>query len=118
MLGDFNIVRFHSERYGGSLNFSQAILDFHDSILQADLYDLPFIGPLYTWTNKREDSSLIVRKLDRALMNDRWLDCFPQSTTVFCNPADFCTEEKECLRNYIDLATAEEAFLKQKSRIN
>lgn len=41
-----------------------------------------FHGPLYTWFNKR-DEGMILKKLDRVLMNDSWAQAYPQSYSVF-----------------------------------
>ena len=42
------------------------------------MLDHPYIGALYTWTNKREGSQFLARKLDRILVSPFWFDWFPQ----------------------------------------
>ena len=51
--GDFNVVRFPSER-SGIANFSSAMLRFSDFISKQSLFDLPLVGGNFTWSNSRE----------------------------------------------------------------
>ncbi|GKV19260.1 hypothetical protein SLEP1_g29545 [Rubroshorea leprosula] len=46
------------------------------------LTDLLAFGPLLTWTNKRE-VGLIARKLDRLMVNSKWLEIFPNTRAEF-----------------------------------
>lgn len=39
--------------------------------------DLNFIGNPFKWSNRRDNDSVIFQRIDRALGNDRWFDCFP-----------------------------------------
>lgn len=39
-------------------------------------------GPVYTWCNKREND-LIMKKLDRVLVNEEWLQAYSHSYSVF-----------------------------------
>jgi hypothetical protein len=47
-VGDFNVVRFPSERLGCN-NFSTAMLAFLDFIEEHNLVDLPLSGDNYSW---------------------------------------------------------------------
>uniref|UniRef100_A0A2N9IUI4 Reverse transcriptase domain-containing protein n=1 Tax=Fagus sylvatica TaxID=28930 RepID=A0A2N9IUI4_FAGSY len=67
--GDFNVVRFPSERVGYD-TFSPAMHDFLDFISVHGLVDLPLSGGNFTWTNNREVSSM--SRLDRFLFTS---DC-------------------------------------------
>ncbi|KAL5739338.1 hypothetical protein ACOSQ2_028518 [Xanthoceras sorbifolium] len=57
--------------------------DLHQCLLDIDLFDLPFKGSLYTWSNRRDSEQIIARKLDRVLVNDSWLATFPNSEADF-----------------------------------
>ncbi|XP_038992144.1 uncharacterized protein LOC120115525 [Hibiscus syriacus] len=46
------------------------------------LFDHPYVGPLYTWSNKQA-GNFLARKLDRALINARWLEDFPNFFVEF-----------------------------------
>lgn len=50
-------------------------------------------GPIYTWCNKR-DNDFILKKLDRASVNDGWLKAFPQAYSVF--EAEGCSDHLRC----------------------
>ncbi|XP_039007850.1 uncharacterized protein LOC120135690 [Hibiscus syriacus] len=45
--------------------------EFEDITQDLDLHDHPFIGPLFTWSNKKAETYL-ARKLDRVLINTNW----------------------------------------------
>ena len=39
--------------------------------------DIGYSGQHYTWCNQR---SRVWKRLDRAMVNDKWLECMPQTT--------------------------------------
>ncbi|XP_024006528.1 uncharacterized protein LOC112083036 [Eutrema salsugineum] len=84
VMGDFNEILSIDEHSGdgeGSVSAS-GMWDFQDLVREADLSDMGFHGPCFTWCNKREEG-LICKKLDRLLMNDHWLDNNSNSYCVF-----------------------------------
>lgn len=62
--------------------------------MEADLADLTYRGPKFTWTNKSK-SNLIAKKLDRVLVNDEWLSYLPTSFATFGEP-DFSDHAVGC----------------------
>lgn len=55
------------------------------------LYDIeavyhPSIGCIYTWSNKKEQRSYLVRKLDRVIGSMKWFASFGQATVDFLFP--------------------------------
>lgn len=60
--------------------------DLHQCFLDIDLFDPPFKGPLYTWSNRGDSEQIIARKLDRVLVNESWLATFPNSEADFTGP--------------------------------
>lgn len=48
--------------------------------------EMPFLGLLFTWSNKRGGMGNIKSKLDRVLINGSWLDAYPESETTFLAP--------------------------------
>uniref|UniRef100_A0A2N9G6G4 Endonuclease/exonuclease/phosphatase domain-containing protein n=1 Tax=Fagus sylvatica TaxID=28930 RepID=A0A2N9G6G4_FAGSY len=68
--GDFNVVRFPSEKVGSS-NFSPSMYDFSDFIASNGLIDIPLTGGDFTWSNNREVSSL--SQIDRFLYSADWV---------------------------------------------
>lgn len=49
-----------------------------DCIVQSELIELSFSGPLYTW-----DDGVIRSKLDRALVNCSFIEHFPNASVLF-----------------------------------
>ncbi|KAL0294292.1 UNVERIFIED_CONTAM: hypothetical protein Sradi_6894300 [Sesamum radiatum] len=85
-LGDFNIVIDESESRGGSAEVSYAMAEFREFILDAGLIHLPYTGCPFTWHNCSTGSRSLWRRLDRALVNDIWLDRWPQSSYLSALP--------------------------------
>lgn len=50
--------------------------DLHWSVVSA-LQDLGFVGPKFTWCNRRDDGNIIRARLDRALANEEWRGLYP-----------------------------------------
>uniref|UniRef100_A0A2N9EUU7 Reverse transcriptase domain-containing protein n=1 Tax=Fagus sylvatica TaxID=28930 RepID=A0A2N9EUU7_FAGSY len=68
--GDFNIVRYPSERVGAT-DFSPSMREFTDFIFSMGLLDLPMDGGNFTWSNARSKS-----RLDRFLCSPLLADHF------------------------------------------
>ncbi|XP_039019820.1 uncharacterized protein LOC120151429 [Hibiscus syriacus] len=83
--GDFNIFSSAQESYdfgGLGMYKNSDIDDFKECLVDLELQDHPYIGPLFTWSNKQENSFL-ARKLDRVLINPQWLFEFTDSAMEF-----------------------------------
>ena len=72
--GDFNVVRYPSER-SGIANFSSAMLRFSDFISEQSLIDLPLVWGNFTWFNSRE--VVASSKLDMFLLSTDCEEKFP-----------------------------------------
>ena len=69
MLGDFNEVLCNDDKFGGNhVNLNRA-LEFKDCLDECNMVDLGFVGPKFTWTNRRPISSLILERIDRFFAN-------------------------------------------------
>ncbi|KAL4384965.1 hypothetical protein GQ457_15G000650 [Hibiscus cannabinus] len=84
IFGDFNVMNCPQESsdYDGSQGVTGAMQDFLDCQESIDVVDHPFLGALFTWCNQREEAPLL-RKLDRFIVNQAWLDSFPVATVEF-----------------------------------
>jgi hypothetical protein len=71
--GDFNVVRFPSERMG-AVGFSPAMYDFSDFISDLGLIDIPLSGGNFTWSNNRDIVSM--SRIDRFLYTADWEEGF------------------------------------------
>jgi hypothetical protein len=73
--GDFNIVRFPSERSSDS-NYSTAMMEFSDFIAEQGLVDIPLVGGQFTWSNNQENE--IWSRIDHFLLSPSWEDQYPE----------------------------------------
>ncbi|KAI0519364.1 hypothetical protein KFK09_006808 [Dendrobium nobile] len=94
IIGDFNCCRFASEKLGGSDINQAALFDFNSMIFNNCLLDLQSIGCKFTWYNQRQDNPIHI-KLDRVLVNDSWLNSYPDSFCSFQSPS--CSDHSPIL---------------------
>ncbi|XP_039031706.1 uncharacterized protein LOC120166515 [Hibiscus syriacus] len=86
--GDFNfILKMEESSNPISSSTSSDVLEFHKCVEDLEIFDHQFIGPLYTWSNKQQNSFL-ARKLDRVLVNHCWSETFPSSEVEFQAPGE------------------------------
>ncbi|KAL2237740.1 UNVERIFIED_CONTAM: hypothetical protein Sindi_0965700 [Sesamum indicum] len=78
--GDFNAVRELNEVCGISGDIRMATEEFNAGILDAGLIPLPLQGEWLTWHNCSSSTRSLWKRLDRILINDRWLARFPTSS--------------------------------------
>ena len=79
IIGDFNVIASTQEKLGGrAYNISKS-LEFISIIEACGLVDMGYTGQDYTWCNHRKDGARIWKRLDRGMVNDKWLDMMPQS---------------------------------------
>ena len=64
--GDFNVIRFPNERFGGR-RINSAMREFLDFIFERGLMDLPLTGKVCTWSNSQSWS-----RIDRFLVSLGW----------------------------------------------
>ncbi|GAA0157176.1 hypothetical protein LIER_38412 [Lithospermum erythrorhizon] len=74
-MGDFNVVKGHSEQVGCKKLDHRAMVDFNDCLINSKLEDAGYIGTTFSWTNGR-----ISKRLDRVLHNQEYGELFPQIT--------------------------------------
>lgn len=84
IFGDFNEILDMEEHSNVQDNPSTTagMRDLQMTVNYCSLSDLTSHGPMFTWCNKRENG-LILKKLDRVMVNDAWLQAFPNSYNVF-----------------------------------
>lgn len=95
IFGDFNEktdVEDHSN-YKTSPFITMGMRDFQDVIRYCSLSAMTTHGPQFTWCNRQEDG-LICKKLDHVMVNDAWLQKYPQSHCTF--EARGCSDHLRC----------------------
>jgi hypothetical protein len=75
--GDFNVVRFPSERLGVS-DYSIVMEEFSKFIFMQSLMDLSLEGGQFSWSNNQEDQTW--SRIDRFLIYPEWEELFPKVT--------------------------------------
>ncbi|KAM1184636.1 hypothetical protein ACFX13_014331 [Malus domestica] len=71
----FNITRRCNETAGGSQRFTSVMEDFASCLFNTEFDNLNATGIFYSWSNKRDDSECILRKLDRVLGSKQFQVC-------------------------------------------
>lgn len=95
--GDFNQIMHYAEHSSSSVNhLTPDMIEMRDHLLELGLSDLRFQGCSHTWTNYNEESP-ITKKLDRALIIDKWISSFPHSVASFL-PQEF-SDHTPCIIN-------------------
>ena len=82
VLGDFNIVRYGEEKFGGDTSCPSYIDELNVCYYEAGLEDLKSSGNFLTWS-KGYGQGFIARKLDRALVNMEWMSRFTEAKACF-----------------------------------
>ena len=86
-LGDFNVTLSPEEVSDANFGWNTEIMDFNSTVNKCCLVDLRYNGEQFTWTNRRfGKNDFTQRKLDRALVNQTWIDHFSDSFAHFPAP--------------------------------
>ena len=72
--GDFNVVRFPTEKLNGD-RLTSSLRDFDSFIRECNLRDIPLSNARFTWSARRHYT--IASRLDRFLFSPPWEDVFP-----------------------------------------
>ncbi|XP_015159877.1 uncharacterized protein [Solanum tuberosum] len=81
-VGDYNVITSIDEKLGGVPYNMRKSLEFIALIEACGLMDLGFSGQKFTWSNNRGIHSRVWKRLDRAMVNDSWLEHMPQTTII------------------------------------
>ncbi|KAL0305368.1 UNVERIFIED_CONTAM: hypothetical protein Scaly_2987400 [Sesamum calycinum] len=87
VLGDFNAVIDDSEVNGRAADTTASMTEFRNCIMTTGLIHLPFTGCPYSWHNCSEGSRSLWKRLDRMLVNEAWLDKWPDSAYLVALPS-------------------------------
>ncbi|XP_021866146.1 uncharacterized protein [Spinacia oleracea] len=96
LIGDFNQLSSLEDKLGGS-SVIRGGERFNDWLIDTGIIEVPFSGPRFIWSNKREGRDLIMERLDRAYVSQSWFDEFPNGR-VFNEPI-VCSDHATILYN-------------------
>lgn len=86
VIGELNVV-LHEEEKNSRFPFrKQEAIIFNNLINTCVLIDLGFTGYTFIWNNHRSDRNNIEQRLDRALVNNKWIKKFPNSSIKHLGP--------------------------------
>ncbi|XP_077249405.1 uncharacterized protein LOC143888906 [Tasmannia lanceolata] len=83
---DFNVIRYLNEKFDGADLVRTDLEEFNNFIINCSLTDLKSLGQTLSWSNSSKSGDYKLRRLDRAIVNDDWLEHFPSSSANFNNP--------------------------------
>ncbi|KAA8537950.1 hypothetical protein F0562_027470 [Nyssa sinensis] len=86
LIRDFNDIRKPEEKIGSHHMDWAAIEDFNNYIREVGLEELITRGFYFTWNDKREDGQHIMSKIDRMLINEKWLQSFIETDGWYLAP--------------------------------
>ncbi|KAE8732331.1 hypothetical protein F3Y22_tig00002237pilonHSYRG01790 [Hibiscus syriacus] len=100
-------------------NLESVVEELQGCMDDLELQDHPFVGPLFTWSNKQEGSYL-ARKLDRILINSQWMHGFPISFADYKAPgvSDHCLGDGNAMQVLFNKLKRLKPILKELNRTN
>ncbi|XP_020243146.1 uncharacterized protein LOC109821366 [Asparagus officinalis] len=93
--GDFNAIISAEEKMGGAPISDADTEDFQNFISSSQLLHIKSIGCFYTWNNKQDANTRVWSRIDRILINDRWLHHYTSSQVEFLVP--MCSDHSPAL---------------------
>ncbi|XP_015162434.1 uncharacterized protein [Solanum tuberosum] len=79
-IGDFNVITSMEEKFGGIPYNMNKTFEFISVIEACGLIDLGYTGNPFTWCNQMAAQARVWKRLDRSMVNDKWLEVMPQTT--------------------------------------
>uniref|UniRef100_A0A7N0VD32 Endonuclease/exonuclease/phosphatase domain-containing protein n=1 Tax=Kalanchoe fedtschenkoi TaxID=63787 RepID=A0A7N0VD32_KALFE len=85
LLGDFNCLLNIQDKLGSNV-FLRDTIELSQFYNACNIFDVPYTGFRFTWSNKREELDRTLCKLDRVACNEAWIRSFPSSHAIFTAP--------------------------------
>lgn len=82
-MGDFNVALNIEDTSTGISGLPRCMLDFKECLKKIEVVDLNKSGIHYTWNQKPVQGGGILKKLDRIMVNDAFIQDFPSSHATF-----------------------------------
>ncbi|XP_057246771.1 uncharacterized protein LOC130589518 [Beta vulgaris subsp. vulgaris] len=89
--GDFNNVLHLNERIGSPVTLDE-VMEFRQCLRNCELQEQVNVGPFFTWSNKQEGCDRVFSRIDRVVVNEKWMEQYPNAETLFLpeNISDHC----------------------------
>ena len=80
--GDFNEPLSGEDKlWGRAMSVSRSLL-FKECLDKCNMIDIGFLGPRFTWTNRRDIQALIQERIDRVFVNPSWCLLYPEARVI------------------------------------
>ncbi|WOK96905.1 hypothetical protein Cni_G05613 [Canna indica] len=81
IIGDFNCINKQEDKKGGnSFKWGKSVSAYRDMCISAGLLDVNYKGSNFTWCNNRKENARVWARLDRALINWKWVSLFSENS--------------------------------------
>lgn len=80
LMSDFNMLLSSDDKLGGRHVAGPSRNLFRDFVDELELIDLGFIGPPFTWNNRRASGANVQERLDKGFANPSWKLAYPEAT--------------------------------------
>ncbi|XP_074346853.1 uncharacterized protein LOC141685660 [Apium graveolens] len=80
VIGDLNNILSHEDKRGGRRYPEWLLQGFNEAVMDCNLIDMDLIGYSFTWEKSKGTNSWVELRLDRALVNQQWLDIHKEAT--------------------------------------
>ncbi|XP_074277869.1 uncharacterized protein LOC141601480 [Silene latifolia] len=88
VLRDFNNVLHMDEKIGLPVKDTETI-PFQNTIDNCGLQDMKSTGSFFTWNNKQPSSTRVISRIDRVLINDEWVNKWPDHFAYYVPEGDY-----------------------------
>lgn len=83
ILGDFNVGLNIEDHSVGSTGINIGMREFRECVESLGIVDLNSSGLHYTWNQRQNANTGILKNLDKAMVNNSFLSIFPNSCACF-----------------------------------
>ncbi|XP_071695286.1 uncharacterized protein [Rutidosis leptorrhynchoides] len=83
ILGDFNVSLDIEESIASSSSCTLAMREFWECVKSINMADVNHSGFCYTWNQRPNSSSGILKKIDRVMVNDIFINSFTNAYVIF-----------------------------------
>lgn len=84
--GDFHAILSCEDRINGEPVAHFETRDFSDFLVDVGLTEIKSKGPFFSWSNKGSGTSRIASRIDRGIVNQCWMQKYPNVEYLFLPP--------------------------------